>query len=130
MAKWSNPTRAERDLPVGRRRRQAGFTLLELEAAVILLSLLIVGFMKLVWHHEELAAAGDRWCQDEPSFFVKVSDDDLERTIGVPARLVTIQPDPIPDPPDPDVYSVDVVSFSKTLDPPSASASVLLTLNP
>ena len=126
QARRSSRTRAERP----RQRAQAGFTLLEVEAAVVVLSLLILGFGKLVWHYEELAAEGDRWCQGSQSVFVKIADDEIERILGMPATVVSSEPADPPGPPPPDAYEVEVLSTTDSLYPRTASASVLMTENP
>jgi len=91
---------------------------------------LVVGFMKLVWHHEELASAADRWCRNTPSYFMQVSDDDLERALGVPARLTSSNPGSYPSPPGAGAYDVSITDWTKSLIPASTTCSVLMTANP
>ncbi|RKY22129.1 MAG: hypothetical protein DRQ55_01960 [Planctomycetota bacterium] len=97
---------------------------------MLLLSLLVLAVFKLVWHHEELASAADRWCQGEPTYYVQISGDEVERTLGMPAALVSSPPAALPAPPADELYDVEVLNTSQTLYPPSASANVLMTLNP
>jgi prepilin-type N-terminal cleavage/methylation domain-containing protein len=118
------------------RRRQSGFTLLEVEAAVLILSILVVGVFKLVWHHEQIADASDQWCQinppsfTAPTYYIQISGDELERVLGMPGELVDTSPPALPGPPAPDVYDVEVQDYSQALYPPTSTCSVVMTLNP
>lgn len=62
-------------------------TLLECEVAVIVLSMLVVGMVKLLGSHEHIVSTLDEWTRDEPVYRVIPPVDELRRTIGVPARL-------------------------------------------
>lgn len=105
---------------------QAGFTMLELVAAVFVFTLLVVGWMELVGHHEELAAASDDWCQDGPTYYVVLSTDPMERILGVAAGLRATAPPALPGGSGGGDYEVSVLSRSRTLYPLTATASVLL----
>jgi prepilin-type N-terminal cleavage/methylation domain-containing protein len=110
-----------------RRRTDRGFTLLECTVALLLFTLLVVGLAKLTVAHDRLVASTEGWLADDPVVFVDVSDDDLQRLLGVPARLVPDAPAPPPAPPAPDAWLVTVTATARTLDPPTASALVVMT---
>lgn len=116
----SRPTKAD----------QAGFTLLEVEVAILVLSLLILGFSKLMGAHEQLASEMDSWCQGEPTYYIEMADDALLRALGAPGVLVIDEPAGLSGPPAPDAYEVEILSWSQTLLPPASTCTVLLTENP
>jgi prepilin-type N-terminal cleavage/methylation domain-containing protein len=100
-----------------RRRTERGFTLLECTVALLLFTLLVVGLARLTVAHDRLVASTEVWLADDPILFVDVADDELERLLGVPARLVADAPAPL----------VTVTEVSRQLDPPAASALVVMT---
>jgi prepilin-type N-terminal cleavage/methylation domain-containing protein len=110
-----------------RRRTERGFTLLECTVALLLFTLLVVGLARLTVAHDRLVASTEVWLADDPILFVDVADDELERLLGVPARLVADAPAPPPAPPAPLAWLVTVTEVSRQLDPPAASALVVMT---
>ena len=110
-----------------RTERRRGFTLLECTVALLVFTLLVVGLGRLVVAHDRVLASMETWLQGDPTWFVDVPDDDLERVLGVPARLVEMSPLPPPGPPPALVWTVTVQSVQRQLAPPQASAVVVMS---
>lgn len=64
-----------------------GFSLLELQVGLLLMTLVIVGFTRLVTAQESLVRDLEAWCRDDPVFYVVLPDDEHERAVGMPAAL-------------------------------------------
>ena len=119
----SRPRTPDRRAPRGAR----GTTLLECEIAVIMLSVLVVGMVKLLGSHERLVSTLDAWAADEPTLWVHLPEDELRRVLGVPARFVLERPTAteallavLPQGPD----AVVVESVERQLDKPRVRAVV------
>ena len=67
--------------------QQRGFTLLELQVAVLLLTILVFGFQQLAKSHESMLGDLESWCHGEPVFQIVSPEDPHERAAGVPAAL-------------------------------------------
>ena len=68
-------------------RTERGFTLLELQVAVLLLTILVFGFQQLAKSHESMLGDLESWCRDAPVFQVTAPTDAHERAAGMPAEL-------------------------------------------
>jgi len=101
----------------------AGFTLVECQIAVLMLTLVLLGFMHLNGAHERLVADMESWLADDPTYYVEKHDDELMRILGAPAWLATVPPTPLSPPPSPDAYDVYVLDATLGLRPLSASAT-------
>ena len=118
---------SSRRRPERRAGGAAGFTLLECTVALLLFTLLVLGLSRLTVAHDRLVSSLDGWLADDPVYYVDQPDDDLQRVLGVPAKLseaVPTLPDP---PPPPDAYAVTVQSVERGLDPATANAVVVMT---
>ncbi|MCB9899553.1 MAG: hypothetical protein H6825_16220 [Planctomycetes bacterium] len=56
-----------------------------------MISVLVVGMVKLLGAHERLVSTLDTWATGEPTYWMHLPEDELRRVMGVPARL---DPDP------------------------------------
>ncbi|MDJ0522914.1 MAG: hypothetical protein QNJ90_12670 [Planctomycetota bacterium] len=69
------------------RRSTTGFSLLEVQVGLLLLTLVVVGFTRLVGAQESLVRDLESWCQGDPVFRVVPPADEHERVARVPAAL-------------------------------------------
>ena len=110
--------------------RVAGFTLLECEVALLVLMLLAVGITQLTRRHETLITDMEDVVGVDPVWYVDAPDTQLERTLGLPARLVATAPvggNGAPAAADPTaVHGIEVLDVSFDLDPGVATALVTL----
>ncbi|MDJ0976361.1 MAG: prepilin-type N-terminal cleavage/methylation domain-containing protein [Planctomycetota bacterium] len=110
----------KRPLPTER-----GFTLLEIQIALLLLALATFGYVKLAGAQSSMVNAVDGWCRGEPTFIVAPAARETERQLGVPASLIASDEEPPGDVPTPDGENeVTVLSVSHGLDPATATALV------
>ena len=100
---------------------------MECEVAILLLSLLVVGFMHLTAAHERLVTDMEGWLADEPVYWIAQPIPHRERIVGMPAQLTTAPPPPVSGPPPAGKYSIQLSRLRTTLYPPTASALVKLT---
>ena len=66
---------------------QRGFTLLDCEIAIIVLSLLSVGVMNRTRSHEQVVRSLEKWHEGRSVYYVVQPEDPIERLLGVPARM-------------------------------------------
>ena len=104
-----------------------GFTLLELNVAVLLLTLLVLGFTQLVKAQESMVVDMETWIEGDPVYYVVPPQDPFERALGTSSAL---SDDPPPPPPGPDTTEyanrVTLESVTRDLAPPRAEAIVLV----
>ncbi len=65
-----------------------GFTLLEIQVALVLLALAMFGYVRLAGAQSSAIDSLDAWCQGEPTFLVVAASSPTERQIGMPAQLL------------------------------------------
>jgi prepilin-type N-terminal cleavage/methylation domain-containing protein len=107
------------------RSSERGFSLLELQVSMLLLSLAALGIFKLVVAHEQLASRMEEWCVGEPTLYLEPSASSFERILGFPAAALSTEGTVgNADPPGIPVNEVFVLAAQATLYPPGASATV------
>ncbi len=70
--------------------RTRGFTLLELEVAMVILAMGIVGLGSLVTVTTRQMAEVDKWCEDEPTYYLVSQEDPWMQQLGTPANMESI----------------------------------------
>ena len=113
-------------------RRQTegnGFTLLEFEICVVILTLTVLGVTQLVVKHGELVSDLEAWCVGAPQYFVALAEDDLERVLGYSARLSDTLPTPPAPAPSGTLYTVEIQAADQELYPPKVTATVHMVLD-
>jgi len=76
--------------------RQQGFSLLELQVGLLVMTLVVVGFNNLAKAQEGLLRDLEAWCRGDPVLYVAAPADVYERVAGVPATLTGDVPAPVP----------------------------------
>lgn len=71
---------------------RAGFTVMEVVIAVVLLNLLVAGVVKLFIGQNSMVESLEGWAEDEPVLYVVPDVDPLARRLGVPAALAAERP--------------------------------------
>ena len=102
------------------RSNDRGFTLLECEVALVVLTLALMFLSRLTVAHETLVADVEAWVDGDPTFYVDLRDARWERLLGHPPELAAGVPEPPPAPPAAD-YEVELVSLSHDLAAPSVT---------
>lgn len=103
---------------------ERGFTLLECEIALIVLTLAILLLSRLVVSHELLVHDMERWVSADPVYYVVPREDAFERQLGHAAGIQTALPVGGGGGGGPVDHEVTVLSVTRTLYP--ASISVLV----
>jgi len=107
---------------------ERGFTILECEIALLVLTLAVILVMRMVSAHDVLMQDMDGWLEgDEPTYYIAPRDNDYERWLEYRADLSPTEPGPgtWTGPPDP-AYIVSILSTTKELNPPTLSILVQL----
>ena len=110
------------------RSSERGFTILECEIALLVLSLAVILMMKMIAAHDVLLQDFDGWLEgDEPTYYVLPRANDYQRWLehAPNLSLTTTPPDSWSPPADPE-HIVTILSKTKVLDPPSISILVQL----
>lgn len=105
------------------RRRSGGFTLLELQVAILVLVLTVLGLMHLLASHERLVRSMEDVASGDRTLYIVPPAGPFDALVGVPASLGETPPVPLPLEPEFD-YTVTVQSVARELDPPRALATV------
>lgn len=109
-------------------RGARGGTLLEMAVALLILALIVVAMSRLIMAHSRLLDSMDVWCRGSPTLHVVPPQRPFEAECGVAASLSDAPPGaPVPPPEVTIVNDVEILSVTRTLVPPTASATVRLT---
>jgi hypothetical protein len=103
---------------------RSGISLLECTVALVILSISLLGLTRLIVDNERMLSQIESWCASEPTYYVVRPEDDLDRTLGSPARLSTTPGGGIAEAPPNTPYEIVVLSRSRNLNPESATAVV------
>lgn len=107
------------------RRSDGGFSLLEVQVGLLLLTLVVVGFVNLVKAQESLVGDMETWCRGDPVLYVVQPSDPYERVAGVPAALLEEKPAAAPAPLEEAwAYELEVREVTRGLRPQRARAVV------
>ncbi|MGB0953158.1 MAG: type II secretion system protein [Planctomycetota bacterium] len=81
-----------------RRHRNAGFTMIELMCAIVVLNLLVAGLVTLFQGQNHMVNSLEEWCEGEPVLYIAQDSDPLARSLGIPATLSkdAVQAQPLP----------------------------------
>jgi len=71
---------------------RAGFTMIEVMVAVVLLNLLVVGVVKLFIGQNAMVEDLEGWAEGEPVLYLVPDRDPLARQLGMPANLSSDRP--------------------------------------
>ncbi|MBC8328561.1 MAG: prepilin-type N-terminal cleavage/methylation domain-containing protein [Planctomycetes bacterium] len=104
-----------------RRRAAGGFTLLECLVAILILSLLVLGMVRLVSGHHEVLDSVDDWSYGDPVLYLVQDTDPMARAIGTPAAL-SVDPPQTVHVASKGAYDVTVLETFRDLDPPRSGA--------
>lgn len=69
------------------RRASAGFTLLEVMFAIIVMNVLVTVTARQIMAHNSLVDTLEEWCEDDPVFYVDPAADPIYRAAEVPPDL-------------------------------------------
>lgn len=69
------------------RRASAGFTLLEVMFAIIVMNVLVTVTARQIMAHNSLVHTLEEWCEDDPIFYVDPAADPIYRAAEVPPDL-------------------------------------------
>lgn len=70
------------------RRGSAGFTLLEVMCAIIVMNVLVMVTARQIMAHNELVRTLEEWCEDDPIYYVDPAADPIYRAAEVPSELL------------------------------------------
>ena len=112
-----------------RRSSEHGFTILECEIALLVLTLAVILMAKMISSHDVLLQSMDGWLMgDQPTWYVVPRENDFERALEHAPDLLATAPavgggggggeNP--------KYAASVLSTTRTLDPPTLSVLVNL----
>ena len=96
-----------------------GFTLLECEVALIVLTLAVLLLSRLIVSHDRIVQDMEGWLDGDPVYWVAPRANEWERILGHAAELTTTQPGP-----ESTGGRIVVLEVTRTLDPPTVVAIV------
>jgi hypothetical protein len=108
------------------RAARRGISLLECTVALVILAISLLGLTQVIVTHERLLESIEGWCRLEPQYYVQRSAYDLDRVVGCPARLSTTPAAGLNGAPTNTPFHVVVLSRSRSLNPESATATVVV----
>jgi hypothetical protein len=119
---------------MSRRRRSSehGFTILECEIALLVLTLAVILMAKMISSHDVLLQSMDGWLMgDQPTWYVVPRENDFERALEHAPDLLATAPSVGGSSGGPGggkkpKYVASVLSTTRTLDPPTLSVLVNL----
>jgi prepilin-type N-terminal cleavage/methylation domain-containing protein len=69
------------------RRDSAGFTLLEVMCAIIVMNVLVMVTARQIMAHNALVQTLEEWCENDPIYYVDPAADPIYRAAEVPSEL-------------------------------------------
>jgi hypothetical protein len=107
---------------------ERGFTILECEIALLVLTLAVILTMKMIAAQDVLMQSMDSWLEgDAPTYYIAKRESDYERWLEYLADLSPTEPGASSwSPPLDPAYRVSILSNTKQLDPPTISVLVEL----
>jgi prepilin-type N-terminal cleavage/methylation domain-containing protein len=103
-----------------------GISLIECTVALVILAISLLGLTQVIVTHERLLESIEAWCQSEPQYYVQRPTYDLDRVVGCPANLSTTSAAGVSGAPPNTPFHVVVLSRSRSLNPESATATVVV----
>lgn len=110
---------------IHRRRKNAGFTMMELMCAIVVLNLLVAGLVTLFQGQNHMVNSLEEWCEGEPVLYIAQDGDPIARSLGVPALLskTSVVAQPLPrDSGGEEDYEVSVLEVKRRFGKSEASA--------
>jgi prepilin-type N-terminal cleavage/methylation domain-containing protein len=110
-------------------RRRKAFTLLELQVAILVMAIGLMGVLTLMVRQSRQVSRLEAWCHEDRTYYVVPQSNEWMRTLAAPSDLNTAagQPAWTPLVEGPRLFTLTLRSSTRTLDTQEASAEVALT---
>ena len=110
-------------------RRRRAFTLLELQVAILVMAVGLMGILTLMVRQSRQVSHLEAWCRQDRTYYVVPQSNAWMRALGAPSDLNTAADTPAWTPPvaGPALFTVTLQSATRALDAQEASAQVALT---